>query len=326
MKKIRAEITETGAKITLNLSPSETIVGELHYLFHKNKSDVKVTVRTPFGAYTKQELILSLNGPAYNQFSGVIGLTWKDINVITINASGYLDGGPDFNKAMLSISSVNDPSVFGFKQGSFLVENTKSDCYFYYLDSIIEGSYDGVQVIKGVIQFGTETKSDSKGARFHLIAAGIEYKLDGQYDVSPDGYVGEAEISVETPYDISKFTVEGKLKRNSMNKRDAYLKIIHPSGYFLVQTNYELSPSMEFSSIASIILRSILTPDISASINVEEFHKCDRWGSHSQHYGGSLRLRNNAPYEVEGRWNGRFHIMMDSIIRTILFTQLGFIQ
>merc|ERR1739838_1119895 len=90
VKKIRAEITETGAKITLNLSPSENVVGELHYSFHDNKSDVTVTVTTPFGAYTKQELILSLNHPAYNDFSGVIGLTWKDMNLITINASGKL--------------------------------------------------------------------------------------------------------------------------------------------------------------------------------------------------------------------------------------------
>jgi len=175
-----------------------------------------------------------------------------------------------------------------------------------------------------IIKFETEKKSDAKGARLHIIAAGIEYKLDGHYTVLPDGY--EAEVSVETPH-MSKFTVEGKLKMNSMNKMDAYLKIIYPSGYYLVQTNYDFtSPSMEFSSISSIVLRSILTPSISAGINVEVFQKIARGVSHSQHYGGSLKLKSNAPYELEANWNGRFHLMMDSTIRTVLFTYLGFIQ
>merc|ERR1719431_891165 len=108
---------------------------------------------------------------------------------------------------------------------------------------------------------------------------------------------------------------------------DAYLKIIYPSGYYLVQTNYDFtSPSMEFSSISSIVLRSILTPSISAGINVEVFQKIARGVSHSQHYGGSLKLKSNAPYELEANWNGRFHLMMDSTIRTVLFTYLGFIQ
>ena len=165
VKKIRAEITDTGAKITLNLSPSETVVGELHYSFHENKSDVKVTVTTPFGAYTKQELILSLNRPAYNEFSGVIGLTWKDMNLITINASGKLDSGTNLNKAMLSISSVNDPSIFGFKEGSFLVENTRSG---YDLDSNIEGNFDGVQVIKGAVKTKLENSLATRSFNISL--------------------------------------------------------------------------------------------------------------------------------------------------------------
>ena len=179
VKKIRAEITETGAKITLNLSPSENVVGELHYSFHDNKSDVTVTVTTPFGAYTKQQLILSLNRPAYNDFSGVIGLTWKDMNLITINASGKLDSGTNLNKAMLSISSVNDPSIFGFKEGSFLVENTRSG---YDLDSNIEGSFDGVQVIKGAVKTKLENSLATIDVRLNTMAHDfiirIETKLD----------------------------------------------------------------------------------------------------------------------------------------------------
>jgi len=148
MKKMRVEIMEKGYMITMKLSPDQTVQGEIYYNFG-NYNDIRVTVMTPFGEYTKQELVMNLNRISPLEFQSLIGLTWKNKNMITINASGKLESQANTNKAMLSVSSINDPSVFGFKQGSFSVKHNRNN---YDLDDYIEGYINDVQVIEGSVK------------------------------------------------------------------------------------------------------------------------------------------------------------------------------
>merc|ERR1719341_2638897 len=316
---------ELDINVNLELEQAKMISIDIIY----NSDGIQARLTSPLGSYRARRSVSD------NSFYGEIGLDDYNIslrgdNLTADSKTGFKLEGEAFGHR-ISFDTLLQVAGNNYAEGKFLINSNipgyeKIGVLFKFsnenesVSSQIQINIPFIPEI--IIKFETEKKSDAKGVRLHIIVAGIEYKLDGHYNVLPDGY--EAEVSVETPH-MSKFTVEGKLKMNSMNKMDAYLKIIYPSGYYLVQTNYDFtSPSMEFSSISSIVLRSILTPSISAGIHVENLHNTSS-GSHTRHCGASLKLRKNAPYELEvswkadTSWDGRFHLMTDSIIRTILF-------
>merc|ERR1739838_737857 len=305
---------ELDLDVNLQLEPGKMI----SIAFIYNSDGIQARLTSPLGSYGARRSVSD------NGFYGEIGLDDYNIslrgdNLTADSKTGFKLEGEVFGHK-ISFDTLLQVAGNNYAEGKFLINSNipgyeKIGVLFKFsnenesVSSETQINLPFITIPEIIVKFETKKKSDAIGARLHLI---------------------EAEILVITPYYMNKFTVQGKLKLNT-NKMDAYLKVIYPLseskvGHYLVQTNYDLSPSMESSSISSIILRSILTPSISAGINVEAFHKCASGVSHSQRYGGSLKLRSNAPYELEANWNGRFHLMMDSTIRTVLFTHLGFIQ
>merc|ERR1719341_1542285 len=276
-----------------------------------------IIVKTPFGAYTKQSIILRFNRPAHNEFSSTIGLTWKNMNIITINASGKLEIGTDSNEAMLSVSSINDPSTFGFSRGSFLVEHNRRN---YNLDDNIEGHIDGVQVVKGTVKTNVENTLSTVDVRlstsvhdFITLSIENDYMKSGNLKFKYDTYTIESNyiLSFERTSQSLEFhfnspqltTMSARLVREMYDNGSKTYKAeseINGKKYIVSIENAIISSSEDTTcTVSAVITLPSMNPirgsmklyksKVNYEINIEMTRF---WADHgSIKYHGSLNLR-----------------------------------
>merc|ERR1739838_129707 len=238
---------ELDLDVNLQLEPGKMI----SIAFIYNSDGIQARLTSPLGSYRARRSVSD------NGFYGEIGLDDYNIslrgdNLTADSKTGFKLEGEVFGHK-ISFDTLLQVAGNNYAEGKFLINSNipgyeKIGVLFKFsnenesVSSETQINLPFITIPEIIVKFETKKKSDAIGARLHLI---------------------EAEILVITPYYMNKFTVQGKLKLNT-NKMDAYLKVIYPLseskvGHYLVQTNYDLSPSMESSSISSIILRSILT-------------------------------------------------------------------
>merc|ERR1719341_642682 len=232
-----------------------------------------IIVKTPFGAYTKQSIILRFNRPAHNEFSSMIGLTWKNMNIITINASGRLESGTDSNEAMLSVSSINDPSTFGFSRGSFLVEHNRRN---YNLDDNIEGHIDGVQVVKGTVKTNVENTLSTVDVRlstsvhdFITLSIENDYMKSGNLKFKYDTYTIESNYILS--FERTSQSLELHLNSPHLTTMSARLvRELYDNGSETYKAESEINGKKYIISIENAVISSsgTTTGTVSATITL----------------------------------------------------------